>query len=74
MRHLFTPDGERALRAVMQLDPILAFDFDGTLAPIVAHPDEARVPAAVSHGLAELARALPVAIITGRDAADVRMR
>ena len=74
MRHLFTPEGERALRAVMQLDPILAFDFDGTLAPIVAHPDEARVPEPVSRGLAELARALPVAIITGRDAADVRAR
>ena len=74
MRHLFTPDGERALRAVMQLDPILAFDFDGTLAPIVAHPNEARVPEAVSRGLAELARVLPVAIITGRDVADVRAR
>jgi trehalose 6-phosphate phosphatase len=74
MKHLFTPGGERALQAVMRLRPLLAFDFDGTLAPIVARPDEARVPEPVSLGLAELARALPVAIITGRSVADVRPR
>ena len=74
MKHLFTPGGERALQAVMQLRPLLAFDFDGTLAPIVARPDEARVAEAVSHGLAKLARDLPVAIITGRSVADVRPR
>ena len=74
MRHLLTPEGERALQAVMRLRPLLAFDFDGTLAPIVARPDEAKVPESVSRGLAELARDLPVAIITGRSVADVRTR
>jgi trehalose 6-phosphate phosphatase len=74
MRHLLTPEGEQALQAVMRLDPLLAFDFDGTLAPIVARPDEAKVPQSVSRGLAELARDLPVAIITGRSVADVRPR
>jgi trehalose 6-phosphate phosphatase len=74
MKHLLTPGGERALQAVMRLRPLLAFDFDGTLAPIVARPDEAKVPDSVSRGLAELARDLPVAIITGRSVADVRPR
>ena len=74
MKHLFTPEGEQALGAVMRLRPLLAFDFDGTLAPIVARPDEARVPEAVSLGLAELARDLPIAVITGRSVADVRPR
>jgi trehalose 6-phosphate phosphatase len=74
MKHLFTPEGDQALQAVMRLSPLLAFDFDGTLAPIVARPDEARVPESVSLGLAELARDLPVAIITGRSVADVRPR
>ena len=74
MKHLLTPEGERALQAVMRLRPLLAFDFDGTLAPIVARPDEAKVPESVSRGLAELARDLPVAIITGRSVADVRTR
>ena len=74
MRHLFSPEGERALDAVMQLEPLLAFDFDGTLAPIVPMPHEARVPKAVSDGLARLSRRLPLAIITGRSVADVKPR
>jgi trehalose 6-phosphate phosphatase len=74
MKHLFTPEGEQALDAVMRLHPILAFDFDGTLAPIVDRPEEAQVPATVSRGLARLAQRLPVAIITGRNVADVRPR
>jgi trehalose 6-phosphate phosphatase len=74
MRHLFTSDGEQALQVVMQRHPVLAFDFDGTLAPIVARPDEAHVPPVVSEGLARLAARLPVAIITGRAVEDVRPR
>jgi len=74
MEHLFTPRGEAALDAVMQLQPLLAFDFDGTLAPIVDRPDDASVPAEVSRCLAELARVHPVAVITGRRLADVRAR
>lgn len=74
MQHLFTSEGELALQAVMRLRPVLAFDFDGTLAPIVARPHEARVPQTVSHRLAQLAQWLPVAVITGRSVADVRPR
>src|SRR5205085_3089463 len=74
MRHLFTPEGEAALAAVMRLAPVLAFDFDGTLAPIVARPDQAHVPPPVSEGLAHLAQRLPVAVISGRGVADVRAR
>jgi trehalose 6-phosphate phosphatase len=74
MEHLFTPRGEAALEAVMRLEPLLAFDFDGTLAPIVDHPDDASVPAEVARGLAELSRRHPVAVITGRRIADVRAR
>ena len=74
MQHFFTPQGEAALRGVMQCRPILAFDFDGTLAPIVAHPDDVKVPDVISRGLARLARRHPVAIITGRAVADVRPR
>ena len=74
MRHLFSTDGEAALRAVMQRRPLLAFDFDGTLAPIVARPDQATVPEPVSRGLAKLAERWPVAVITGRSVADVSPR
>ena len=52
----------------------MAFDFDGTLTPIVEHPDDARISAAVATRLAALAARLPVAILTGRAIADVRGR
>lgn len=58
----------------MRYRPLLAFDFDGTLAPIVSHPQEARVPDVVSQGLAQLSQCLPVAVITGRSVADVQPR
>jgi trehalose 6-phosphate phosphatase len=74
MQHLFTPAGEAALAAVLRLRPLMAFDFDGTLAPIVARPHAARIPAAVATGLKAVAAQLPVAIVTGRAVADVRQR
>ena len=74
MRHLFSPEGERALLAVMRKHPLLAFDFDGTLAPIVARADDARVSKAVSRWLEQLAAVAPVAILTGRAVADVAPR
>lgn len=74
MRHLFSPQGERALEAVLIRNPLLAFDFDGTLAPIVARPDDARVSKAVSRWLGLLAQIRPVAIVTGRTVSDVAPR
>ena len=74
MKHLFSPEGDAALAATMALQPLLAFDFDGTLAPIVARPEEARVSIAVSWRLDQLARRLPLAIVSGRSVDDVRAR
>lgn len=74
MQHLFTPAGEAALAAILRRRPLLAFDFDGTLAPIVARPDDARISQAVSSRLRILAARLPVAIVTGRAVSDVRGR
>ena len=74
MKHLFTPEGQRALLATMRARPLLAFDFDGTLAPIVLHPDNARIPPGVADKLRRLAGRLPTAIVTGRSVADVRVR
>jgi trehalose 6-phosphate phosphatase len=74
VKYLFSNEGMRALVTVLNLKPLLAFDFDGTLAPIVAHPDDVRVAAAVSHRLAQLALWRPVAIVTGRKVADVAPR
>jgi trehalose 6-phosphate phosphatase len=74
MRHLFSPEGDAALAAVMASQPLLAFDFDGTLAPIVARPDDARMPLTLAWRLERLARVLPLAIVSGRAVDDVRAR
>jgi trehalose 6-phosphate phosphatase len=63
--------GRAGLEAIVA-DPtraLLAFDYDGTLAPIVADPASARAQPGVVSALAELAwRVGQVAIITGRPA------
>lgn len=74
MKPLFGAEGEAALAAALARRPLLAFDFDGTLAPIVPRPDDVRVAPEVASRLARLARQLPVAVITGRRIDDVRTR
>ena len=74
MQPFFSPDGEAALAALVALRPLLAFDFDGTLAPIVDDPGAARVPPDLSRCLADLAGRLPVAVVSGRSVDDVRAR
>ena len=72
MIYAFSPEGVACLAAVMATRPLLAFDIDGTLAPIVRHPDEARLPEKVQECLRHLARRYAVAIVTGRAVADAR--
>lgn len=71
---LFSRPGRAALQAALRARPLLAFDFDGTLAPLVRDPDEARVPPVLALQLQELASRLPLAIVTGRSVADVAPR
>ncbi len=58
----------------MRLQPLLVFDFDGTLAPIVPRPDAARVSVALARRLDMLSHDLPVAVVTGRTVLDVAPR
>jgi alpha,alpha-trehalase len=51
--------------------PAIFLDYDGTLTPIVARPELAVLDAAMRARLAELTDLCPVAIISGRDRADV---
>jgi trehalose 6-phosphate phosphatase len=54
--------------------PLLAFDLDGTVAPIVDDPARARIPAPTKRLLAELAadRGLVVAVVSARRERDLR--
>lgn len=74
MKRLHSPDGELALSRLSITRALFAFDFDGTLAPIVLRPDQARVATGVFQRLAKLARLAPVAVISGRRLSDLRLR
>ena len=75
MKPLFGAEGRAAIAALMARPRVLlAFDFDGTLAPIVARPDHARIPLPVARRMQALNERWPVAVITGRSVADVSAR
>lgn len=54
--------------------PAVFFDFDGTLSDIVNDPGSATLVAGAAEALRELAAQCPVAVLSGRDLADVTKR
>lgn len=72
--HLLGAAGRAALRALARGRALLAFDFDGTLAPIAERPERARMPARTRRLLAAVARLYPCAVISGRARRDLRRR
>jgi trehalose 6-phosphate phosphatase len=62
------------LRALAGGRVLLAFDFDGTLAPIADRPGQARMTARTQRLLAAVARLYPCAVISGRARADLQRR
>lgn len=74
MSLLFSEDGEKRLEAFARRGLLCAFDFDGTLAPIVPLPEQAHLPDDIRERLGALILYAPVAIITGRSVDDIRKR
>lgn len=74
MKQLLSPHGLAALSELASCRTLFAFDFDGTLAPIVWHPGDARMSTALRLRLAQLAARVPVAVISGRGLADLQSR
>jgi trehalose 6-phosphate phosphatase len=67
-------DGLRALDVIAERRPAVFYDFDGTLSEIVTNPDSARLSDGAADALTALSAQCPVAILSGRDLADVRQR
>jgi trehalose 6-phosphate phosphatase len=67
-------DGLRALDVIAERQPAVFYDFDGTLSEIVKNPDSARLSDGAADALTALSAQCPVAILSGRDLADVRQR
>ena len=74
MKPLFSAEGTACLDAIVRPGVLCVFDFDGTLAPIVAQPDDAHLPAPVRVRLETLQQHAPVAILTGRALNDINAR
>ena len=55
-------------------DPFLFLDYDGTLSPIVSDPAAARLVEGAAEALRRQSAVSPVAILSGRDLADIRTR
>ena len=72
MSYALSLDGLARIHKIVDVSTMLAFDIDGTLAPIVSQPWAARISPDVRALLAKLNAAQPVAIITGRSVADAR--
>lgn len=74
MRHLFEKEGRALVEMLAAERALLAFDFDGTLAPIVDDPGSAFMRPKTAKLLSLLARAYPCAVISGRGRDDLLLR
>jgi len=71
------PDALAADEILERVDrhrPVVFLDFDGTLSPIVEHPDRAAISDEMRAAVARLAERCPVAVVSGRGLDDVRER
>ena len=65
----------RARLAAISMNRLILFlDFDGTLAPIVPRPSQAKLSRSVRETLRKLAHRMPVVVISGRAPKDLRRR
>lgn len=74
MRYALSPRSRAAIRRFAAQGILAAFDFDGTLAPIVRHPDVARMRPATRALFARLCRLVPCVVLSGRSRQDLRAR
>jgi trehalose 6-phosphate phosphatase len=74
MKHLLAPRNLPVLERFAWSRVLLAFDFDGTLAPIVVDPDAAQMRATTRDLLVRVAGLFPTVVISGRTRADTQRR
>ena len=71
MKNVLGREGLAAIRDLARRRLLLAFDFDGTLSPIVRDPETATMRRRTAGLLTEVARRYPCALVSGRARADV---
>lgn len=71
MRYLLSRPSRAILTSLAHERTLCAFDFDGTLSPIVEHPGQADMGAQTRILLRRLAALYPTIVLSGRSRADV---
>ena len=74
MKHILARANSSVFQQLAWSQVLLAFDYDGTLAPIVEDPEEAWMRPRTRALLAQVARRYPCAVISGRAQWDVLRR
>jgi len=74
MHHILAKRHIHRLAEFASSNVLLAFDFDGTLAPIVSNPTVARMRPITRRRLASVARRYPCVVISGRSRTDLQKR
>jgi trehalose 6-phosphate phosphatase len=74
MNDILAPSNHAVLSQIAWSNALLAFDYDGTLAPIVDDPEAARMRPATRELLERVARAYPCVVISGRAQQDALKR
>ncbi len=74
MKHLLSRANREVLQQFAWSNVMLAFDYDGTLAPIVKNPDDALMRPRTRSLLEQLTRLYPCIVISGREQADAIRR
>jgi trehalose 6-phosphate phosphatase len=74
MRYILSARSGSVLKKFASGNVLLAFDFDGTLAPITSDPDRAAIPPSTRRLLQTLTTQYPCIVVSGRSRADVRRR
>jgi trehalose 6-phosphate phosphatase len=74
MRNILSQGNRDVLARVSWSSALLAFDYDGTLAPIVADPHQATMRTTTATLLGAAAKLYPVVVISGRGRRDVLTR
>lgn len=74
MKYLLSDEHRVAVVRLAKAATLLAFDFDGTLSPIIPSPHAAGLPARTAELLRQVCVRFPTALLTGRALADIRPR
>ena len=71
MRYLLSPASRGVLEQLAHEKTLCAFDFDGTLSPIVEHPSQAGIREQTRVMLRQVAALYPCVVVSGRARADL---